>query len=55
MRLKDVDLMDILCVSFASIRFMEIMSCTCICPLSTILAIYAKGNLFQVFEGNYLL
>jgi hypothetical protein len=43
-KVKEVDLQDILCVSSVRIVFMEIMSFTCICLLSILLATYAQGN-----------
>lgn len=52
MRPKEVDLMDILCVIFVKIHFMEITSCTCICLPTIILAICAKGNMFCLCKGN---
>lgn len=50
LKVKEVDLWDILSVNFAKIHSMEIMSCTCICPLNIILAIYAKGKYASVYE-----
>jgi len=43
-KVKEVDLQDILFVSSVRILFMEIMSFTCICLLSILLARYAQGN-----------
>ncbi|KAG6773042.1 hypothetical protein POTOM_020296 [Populus tomentosa] len=46
-KVKEVDLQDILFVSFVRILFMEIMSFTCICLLSILLARYAQGNILN--------
>jgi hypothetical protein len=43
-KVKEVDLQDILFVSSVRILFMEIISFTCICLLSILLATYAQGN-----------
>ncbi|XP_059440299.1 uncharacterized protein LOC132172751 isoform X3 [Corylus avellana] len=45
MKVKEVDLWDILFVNFAKILFMGTMSCTCICLLNILLAIYVKGGI----------